>query len=95
VDWYGNGATRENLLANLAQIASHAGDLVYELMCHPGHFDPNEIQDPSLPAYHAWEQELCVLRSSEFRELCESCCISLIGFRDLPTSSAQQCSAPL
>jgi predicted glycoside hydrolase/deacetylase ChbG (UPF0249 family) len=68
---------------------------VYELMCHPGHFDPNEIQDPSLLAYHAWEQELCVLRSSEFRELCESCCISLIGFRDLPTSSAQQCSAPL
>jgi hypothetical protein len=56
---------------------------VYELMCHPGYFDPHEIQDPALLAYHAWEQELSALRSSEFRELCESCDLQLIGFRDL------------
>jgi len=56
---------------------------VYELMCHPGYLDPQEIQDSALLAYHAWEQELSALRSPEFRELCESCDLRLIRFRDL------------
>ena len=69
---------------------------VYELMCHPGHFDTDEIQTPSLLAYHAWEQELSVLLSDEFRALCESCGIDLIGFRNLPPpSNIRPCPAPL
>lgn len=56
---------------------------VYELMCHPGYFDSREIHDPALLAYHAWEQELSTLLSPEFRDLCESCDVRLIGFRDL------------
>jgi chitin disaccharide deacetylase len=57
----------------------------YELMCHPGYFDPNEIRDPALLSYHAWEQELSALRSPEFRELCRSHGVQLIGYRDLPS----------
>lgn len=58
---------------------------IYELMCHPGYFDPDEIRDPSLLGYHAWEQELSTLRSPEFRELCRSHGVQLIGYRDLPS----------
>jgi predicted glycoside hydrolase/deacetylase ChbG (UPF0249 family) len=28
---------------------------VYELMCHPGQFDPQEVTDPRLLRYHDWE----------------------------------------
>jgi len=60
---------------------------VHELMCHPGHFDSLEIRDPALLSYHAWEQELAALRSSEFRALCKSCNVQLIRFRDLTSST--------
>ena len=36
---------------------------VYELMCHPGHFDPEEMKDASLNHFHLWQQELEVLTS--------------------------------
>ncbi len=57
---------------------------VYELMCHPGYLDFHEVRDTALLEYHAWEQELAALRSTEFRDLCESSEVQLIGFRDLP-----------
>lgn len=57
---------------------------VYELMCHPGRFDASEIKDPLLLAYHAWEDELAVLRSPELSTLYETRNIRLIRYRDLP-----------
>lgn len=41
----------------------------YELMCHPGRFDPGEIQDPKLKSYHNWEGELALLQSQEAQDL--------------------------
>lgn len=41
----------------------------YELMCHPGHFNPSEITDPKLAAYHDWEKELALLHSPKLQEL--------------------------
>ena len=43
----------------------------YELMCHPGHFDPTEISDPRLLAYHDWEGELTLLLSPKVQALYE------------------------
>lgn len=57
----------------------------YELMCHPGHFDADEIRDPALRAYHAWESELAVLRSPAFGELCREHGVALSGYRELGT----------
>ncbi len=42
---------------------------VYELMCHPGLFDANEVRDTRLTAYHDWEGELRTLTSPATREL--------------------------
>ncbi len=42
---------------------------VYELMCHPGYFDPNEILEDRLKTYHDWEGELNLLQSSELFNL--------------------------
>ena len=56
---------------------------VYELMCHPGRFDPSEITDTMLLAYHAWEQELAVLGSRELRAHYESLNIRLVRYREL------------
>lgn len=41
----------------------------YELMCHVGRFDAHEITDPKLLAYHDWEAELALLKSSDAQEL--------------------------
>ena len=43
----------------------------YELMCHPGRFDPAEISDPRLLAYHDWEGELTLLLSPKVQALYE------------------------
>ena len=56
---------------------------VYELMCHPGQFDAEEIQDVQLLDYHSWESELDLLRSSGFRSLCERHDVKIAGYRDL------------
>lgn len=56
---------------------------VYELMCHPGHFDNNEISDQRLISYHQWEDEFNVLTSKEFNTICEKYEIEIIGYRDL------------
>jgi predicted glycoside hydrolase/deacetylase ChbG (UPF0249 family) len=56
---------------------------VYELMCHPGYFDPKEIGEWRLCSYHHWQQELDLLRSKEVRNLCDSLGIKVIRYRDL------------
>jgi predicted glycoside hydrolase/deacetylase ChbG (UPF0249 family) len=56
---------------------------VYELMCHPGQFDPDEIRDPRLRSYHDWEGELNILTSPKTLELFRELDIRLIGYRDL------------
>jgi predicted glycoside hydrolase/deacetylase ChbG (UPF0249 family) len=58
-------------------------DRVYELMCHPGLFDPAEVTDPRLVRYHDWEGELRLLTSSAVRELLDRHAVRLIGFRQL------------
>jgi predicted glycoside hydrolase/deacetylase ChbG (UPF0249 family) len=59
------------------------GGGVYELMCHPGRFDPQEVTDPRLLGYHDWEGELRTLTGPAVRELLDRCSVRLIGFRHL------------
>ena len=56
---------------------------VYELMCHPGYFDPAEIGDKQLIAYHAWDAEQTLFAGDEVRELCREYGIQLTRYRDL------------
>ncbi len=58
-------------------------DRVYELMCHPGLFDPQEVTDPRLVRYHDWEGELRLLTSPVVRELLDRHAVHLIGYRHL------------
>jgi predicted glycoside hydrolase/deacetylase ChbG (UPF0249 family) len=58
---------------------------VYELMCHPGYYDRNEIQDPRLPAYHDWDLERTTLCEPGLDTLLEANHIELIGYRALDT----------
>jgi len=60
---------------------------IYELMCHPGFFDPEEIADPHLLSYHRWEQELGVLRSTEAREFFNSNGIRVACYSELLRSN--------
>ena len=54
---------------------------IYELMCHPGQFDAQEVSDPRLRRYHDWEGELRTLTSSAVRELLQRHRVRLIGYR--------------
>lgn len=56
---------------------------VYELMCHPGYFDSQEITAPELLSYHNWEGEMNLLLSEEFSQLCDREEIRLINYRKL------------
>jgi predicted glycoside hydrolase/deacetylase ChbG (UPF0249 family) len=56
---------------------------IYELMCHPGRFDPMEITDPDLQAYHDWQGELDVLTHPSLRDLLDAHGTRLIGYRDI------------
>lgn len=56
---------------------------VYELMCHPGFFDPHEIGDRRLCGFHAWQQEVDVLTGEGFKNLLRRRTIRLIGYREL------------
>jgi predicted glycoside hydrolase/deacetylase ChbG (UPF0249 family) len=58
--------------------------LTYELMCHPGFFDADEIADSRLLAYHAWETELALLTGPVFKSLCAHYNIQLVNYRELP-----------
>jgi len=59
---------------------------VYELMCHPGEFDPQEISDPRLLRYHGWQGELRTLTSPALRELLARSGVRLVGYRHLEIS---------
>ncbi|MEI6068746.1 MAG: ChbG/HpnK family deacetylase [Methylococcaceae bacterium] len=54
---------------------------IYELMCHPGRFDPNEISDLRLLSYHDWEGELALLQSQKVYELYEKFGIRLSHYQ--------------
>jgi len=56
---------------------------VYELMCHPGFFDPDEIHDPDLLNYHRWQSEFDLLVSDELKTLYRELGIELTGYRHL------------
>lgn len=62
-------------------------DQTYELMCHPGFFDPDEIDDLRLQAYHCWDRERQLLTSSDTRELLKRHGVDLVGYRDLESRS--------
>lgn len=62
---------------------------LYELMCHPGHFDPAEIVDSQLIDYHAWDAEYILLAGDGMRELCNEFGIRLTRYRDLPGSNGK------
>jgi hypothetical protein len=65
------------------RFASVREGTIYELMCHPGRFDPEEIQDRRLIDYHRWEEELRTLTDPSFHRFCTERGIKLIGFRHL------------
>jgi hypothetical protein len=56
---------------------------VYELMCHPGRLDRNEVTDPRLLGYHDWEGELATLTNPAVKELLQRHGVRLVGYRDL------------
>jgi hypothetical protein len=71
-------------LADLdAATARLAPGAVYELMCHPGRFDPAEVADPRLLAYHDWEGELATLTDPRAQELLAARGIRVVGYRDV------------
>ena len=67
----------ERIVAGLS-----AGD-VGELMCHPGEFDPAEVNDPRLLGYHDWVGELRALTGSRVREALHRFGVRLVGYRHL------------
>jgi chitin disaccharide deacetylase len=54
----------------------------YELMCHPGRFDPDEISDTKLKAYHDWDGELALLQNPKVHALYEKFGIRLRHFQN-------------
>ena len=55
----------------------------YELMCHPGYFDGNEILEPKLLTYHDWQGELALLQSPQLQELYQRFNIRLSHYHHL------------
>jgi predicted glycoside hydrolase/deacetylase ChbG (UPF0249 family) len=55
----------------------------YELMCHPGYFDSNEILEPKLLAYHDWQGELALLQSPQLQALYQRFNIRLSHYHSL------------
>ncbi len=71
-------------LADLdAVTASVQPGCVYELMCHPGHLDRAEVNDPRLLDYHDWEGELATLTDPRAKALLRERGIRLVGYRDI------------
>lgn len=62
---------------------------VYELMCHPGYDDPDQIKDRRLRSYHDWEQELSVLTDKATLALFARHGVRLVGYRQLSTSEGR------
>jgi predicted glycoside hydrolase/deacetylase ChbG (UPF0249 family) len=55
----------------------------YELMCHPGFYDPEEIMDHRLRKFHAWEQEMYLLTSDAMKALMRHYKIQIRRFSEL------------
>jgi chitin disaccharide deacetylase len=53
----------------------------YELMCHPGRYDPGEISDHKLRTYHDWEGELALLQNPKVHGLYEKFGIRLSHYQ--------------
>jgi len=62
---------------------------VYELMCHPGHLDRGEVDDPRLLGYHDWEGELALLTSPAAKDLLQRSGVRLVGYRDLVVENSR------
>ena len=66
----------------------------YELMCHPGYYNPEEIRDIKLVRFHAWQDELELLTSQAFKTLTHKHGIRLSHFRQIektcPSEKANQ-----
>lgn len=58
----------------------------YEMMCHPGYYEPDEIKDRRLRSYHDWEAELRVLTSGATFALFARHGVRLVGYRELSTA---------
>jgi len=56
---------------------------VYELMCHPGMFDLEEVKDKRLLTYHDWELERHTLCDPTLKTVLAANNIRLIGYRHL------------
>lgn len=52
-------------------------------MCHPGHFDANEILEIKLMSYHDWEGELALLLNPKVQDLFEKYRIRLCNYQQL------------
>jgi predicted glycoside hydrolase/deacetylase ChbG (UPF0249 family) len=63
---------------------------VYELMCHPGYYDPQEIGERRLIEYHEWESELRLLTDPSLGRELSRHGVRLIGYRDLPDHSRRR-----
>jgi chitin disaccharide deacetylase len=59
---------------------------IYELMCHPGTADIEEVKDESLLAYHDWELERQTLSDPALKTALATNNIKLIGYRHLQTT---------
>jgi len=59
---------------------------VYELMCHPGIADLEEVKDKRLLAYHDWELERHTLCDPALKTALAASNIRLIGYRHLRTT---------
>lgn len=62
---------------------------VYELMCHPGFYDENEVRDSRLPDYHDWHCEFDALTNPQVRDILDQHQIRLIGYRNLLIQNGQ------
>jgi chitin disaccharide deacetylase len=62
---------------------------IYELMCHPGELDTQEVSDPRLRGYHDWEGELRTLTDPAVREVLHRHGVHLIGYRNVEIGTDQ------
>jgi hypothetical protein len=56
---------------------------IYELMCHPGYYDDNEISDSPLLNYHDWNGEFSALTNPAVPDMLYEYRIRLIGYHHL------------
>ena len=91
----GLGASGRLTLEDLErEVQTMQAGVVYELMCHPGRFDAQEISDHRLLDYHDWEGEFGAMTSPSARALLERRGVRLIGYRHLEMRDGQLAVRP-